>query len=244
MICNNYPPSQLDQRSNYNESPLEGPPAKRVKFEDVYNDISSAFPQTKFSFQMVSDSIKSAFPQSISKRFGKSHKVHIVGIELKDQPTSFAYDNSAEQLKREIDTNSQLRQQVKVLEEKVSELEKSSQISLAGQMNGLTISSHSASHGPDTISHFDDFTMDQLLKEFEQYAPDVLQLLKTLGDVQTTGADEVNPTQDAKVVVAMCTLMRSRTRKVLGLQLLISFMLVARSTNCQVCACVCVKSKQ
>ncbi len=45
--------------------------------------------------------------------------------------------------------------------------------------------------------------MDQLLKEFEQYAPDVLQLLKALGDVQTTGADEVAPTQNGKVVVAM-----------------------------------------
>ena len=76
--------------------------------------------------------------------------------------------------------------------------------------------------------------MDQLLKEFEQYAPDVLQLLKALGDVQTTGANEVAPTQNGKVVVAMCTLMRSRTRRVLGLQLLISFMLVARSTNSQV----------
>ncbi len=35
-------------KAHYNESPSEGPPAKRVKFEDVYNDISSAFPRTKF----------------------------------------------------------------------------------------------------------------------------------------------------------------------------------------------------
>ncbi len=221
-------------KAHYNESPSEGPPAKRVKFEDVYNDISSAFPQTKFSFQMVSDTITSAFPQSFSKHFGKSRKAHIVGIEPKDQPTSPADDNSAEQLKKSIDTNSQLRQQVKALEDRVSELEQANQRSLVGQINTLTTSSHSASHGPDTIHHFQEFTMDQLLKEFEQYAPDVLQLLKALGDVQTTGADEVAPTQDGKVVVAMCTLMRSRTRRVLGLQLLISFMLVARSTNCQV----------
>lgn len=128
---------------------------------------------------------------------------------------------------------------MRALEERVRELEQTNQRYLVGQMNALTISSHSAYHGPDTVSNFDAFTMDQLLKEFEQYAPDVLQLLKTLGDVQTTGANEVSPTQDdGKVVVAMCTFMRSRTRRVLGLQLLISFMLVARSTNCQVRVCV------
>ncbi len=159
-------------KTHYNESPSEGPPAKRVKFEDVFNGISSAFPQKKFCFQMVSDAITTAFPQSSSKRFGKSRKAHIVGIEPKDQPTSPADDNSSEQLKRSIDTNSLLRQQVKALEERVSELEHANQRSLVGQINTLTSSSHSASHGPDTIRHFHEFTMDQILKEFEQYAPE------------------------------------------------------------------------
>ena len=94
-----------------------------------------------------------------------------------------------------------------------------------------------AYHGPDTVDHFNGFTMAKLLEEFEQFAPDVLQLLRALGHTGTRNDDddeEVDPTTDTKVVMAMCALLKSRTRKVLGLQLLISFMLVARSTSSQV----------
>ena len=101
-------------------------------------------------------------------------------------------------------------------------------------MNSLTTSKNIAYHGPDTVDHFDGFTMGKLLEEFELFAPDVLQLLRALGHTGTHDDEEVDPTADTKVVMAMCALLKSRTRKVLGLQLLISFMLVARSTSSQV----------
>ena len=54
-------------RKLLNQAPLEGPAVKHVKFKDVYNDIRSAFPETKFNHSMVSDVIKTTFPQSFSR---------------------------------------------------------------------------------------------------------------------------------------------------------------------------------
>ena len=217
-------------RKRYTETPSEGPQAKRVKFEDVYNDITSAFPNTKFNHKMVSDVVKSVFPCSTSRQVGKARNSHIFGIEPKEQPGPHS-DSTSQQLEQEIKLNSQLRQQVKALEERVCGLEQH----LCGQINSLTTSNHIAYHGPDTVDHFNGFTMAKLVEEFEQSAPDVLQLLRALGHTGTRDDDEeVDPTADTKVVMAMCALLKSRTRKVLGLQLLISFMLVARSTSSQV----------
>ena len=214
-------------RKRYTDAPSEGPQAKRVKFEDLYNDISSAFVKTKFNSKMVSDVIKSVFPLSISRPAGKSRKSHIFGIEPREQPVDLPNPSPLQH------ENSQLRQQVKALEERVHGLEEQ----LVGQINSLTTSKNVAYHGPDTVDHFNDFTMAKLLEEFELLSPDVLRLLRILGNTgrrDNEDDEEVDPTSDTMVVMAMCALLKSRTRKVLGLQLLISFMLVARSTNSQV----------
>ena len=67
--------------------------------------------------------------------------------------------------------NSQLRQQVKALEERVHGLEEQ----LVGQINSLTTSKNVAYHGPDTVDHFNDFTMAKLLEEFELLSPAIAE---------------------------------------------------------------------
>ena len=110
-------------RKRYTETPSEGPQAKRVKFEDVYNDITSAFPSTKFNHRMVSDVVKSGFPHSTSRQVGKARKSHIFGIEPKELQPGPHSDSTSQQLEQEIKLNSQLRQHVKALEERVHGLE-------------------------------------------------------------------------------------------------------------------------
>lgn len=217
-------------RKHFTETLSEGPQAKHVKFEHVYSGITSAFHDTKFNYKMVANGIKSVFPNSTSRQVGKARKSHIFGIEPQEQPEP----HSSPQLQQEIEFNSRLRLQVKALEERVHGLEEN----LAGQINSLTASNNLAYHGPDTVDHFNHFTMAKLLEEFEQLSPDVLRLLRVLGGTGSVDGNdddkEANPTSDTRVMVAMCALVKSRTRKVLGLQLLISFMLVARSTSRQV----------
>lgn len=101
---------------------------------------------------------------------------------------------------------------MKALEERVHGLEEQ----LVGQINSLTTSKNVAYHGPDTVDHFNDFTMAKLLEEFELLSPDVLRLLRILGNTgrrDNEDDEEVDPTSDTMVVMAMCALLKSRTRK-------------------------------
>ena len=93
------------------------------------------------------------------------------------------------------------------------------------QVDHLVSSSHAVYHDPNTIDNFDHFSIDTITKEF---APDVFKLLTEIGD---RSEDDV----DVKVVTAMSGLVKLRSRKALGLQLLTSFMLLSRGTSRQVC---------
>ena len=58
-------------REQYRSTPSEGPEAKRMKFSDIYSDLSSQFTSTNFNPKMVSQEIKGAFPDTYSKAVGK-----------------------------------------------------------------------------------------------------------------------------------------------------------------------------
>ena len=80
------------------------------------------------------------------------------------------------------------------------------------EMNSIVSPRHSAYHGPDTLAHF-----NKLWKLF---------IIITQGESPSVG-DKDNTTK----VVSLCTLLKGRSKRVLGLQLLISFMLIARATS-------------
>ena len=234
-------------RKRYLAAPSEGPSVKRIKFEEIYSGIRAAFPDTKHNQKMVSDAIKQSFPQSLSKPYGHSRAAHIFGLQVQPHPTEETpmstsltvpqQIDTVQELAREIETNRQLREQLRIMEERVRELEQAQAKShLVDQMNALPVSSNAIQHGPDTIDHFTDLSMEKLLSECKQFAPDVLRILQTIGhlDPDSLGGEDLGDSKDGKVVMALCTLLKSRSRKVLGLQLLVSFMLVARSTSRQV----------
>ena len=47
------------------ETPAEGPEAKRVKFQTVHQSLATGFPTVDFNSKMVSDVLKAAFPHSV-----------------------------------------------------------------------------------------------------------------------------------------------------------------------------------
>ena len=91
-------------------------------------------------------------------------------------------------------------------------------------------------HGPDTIEHFNAFSVDEVMRELQSHALDVYQLFQTLGNTQRnrkSGQSTYTP-EELKALMSACILLNARSSRVKGLQLLMSIMLVARSTSKQV----------
>ena len=72
--------------------------------------------------------------------------------------------------------------------------------------------------------------MEEVLGEIETHAPDVMHLLRALGNTErNVGSDD-----ELKAVTSLCTLLKARSQRVKGMQLLMSYMLIARATSKQV----------
>jgi len=108
---------------------------------------------------------------------------------------------------------------------------------LVGQLDQvLQHSTHQVFHGPDTVEHFNTFSVDEVIRELKSDAPDVYQLFQSLGNTQRnkTINQEAYSLEELKALMSTCILLNARSRRLKGLQLLMSIMLVARSTSKQV----------
>lgn len=104
------------------------------------------------------------------------------------------------------------------------------QVSLQRELDSLVDPRNAAYHGPDSITHFRAFKIESVITEFKQQAPNLYQLLSSLGQSVQTSNDE----HEMKVAMSISILLKCRSVKVLGIQLLITLMLLARATNRQV----------
>ena len=89
-------------------------------------------------------------------------------------------------------------------------------------------------HGPDTLEHFHSFSVDEVLSEVRTHAPDVLRLFQLIGKSDRHDDPESARVSQITLMSSMVTLMKCRSVKVLGVQLLLTFMLIARATSKQV----------
>ncbi len=235
-------------RKRCRSAPSDGPTAKKVKFENIHEDLASRFPTKTFRDpKVVSDAIKEVFPQTYSKAAGKSRTKDILGLEVAlaqgpstSQETGVTRENMTphdadvrDQLARERKEKMALLERVKHLEGRVQQLEQVHVVSpshLSSDMNAVINPGNAAYHGPDTIAHFDTFSIDAVVANFNQFGPNLYQLFKSLGQC---GQQPV-PLDEVKVVMSLCTLHKCRSVKVSGLQLLLTLMLVARATSRQV----------
>ena len=77
--------------------------------------------------------------------------------------------------------------------------------------------------------------MSGLVDEVNRFAPEFFSLLLGLGQNEYSIADS----DECKVVTSLMCLVKCRSSRVLGLQLLMAYMLLARSTSRQVCSVTC-----
>lgn len=210
-------------KKRYRESPSA---EKKVKFSDLHDKLSSQFPSASWNYRAVSETIKAAFPHSVSKVHGKAHHRYIHGIDINT-------DSSGSQEKEE------LQEYVKVLEQRIAELEGVQSTVFTpevvdSQVQQMLNPSRIVYHGPDTLQHFQSFCIDEVLSEIRTHTPDVLRLFQLIGKSDRHDDPESARVSQIMLMSSMVTLLKCRSIKVLGVQLLLTFMLIARATSKQV----------
>ena len=227
-------------RKRYRETPSA---EKKVKFSDIHDDLTTQFPSVSWNSRMVSETVRSAFPQSSSKQHGKFHTTYVHGIEI-NEPDPADHESPLmaslkQSLQSEKEKNQQLVLHTRKLEEENAKLRGLLETAfqpdvLVSQVQLMMNSARSAYHGPDTADHFHSFSIDHVISELHTHAPDVFRLFNIIGN-----ADRHEDAEHAKVAQLQCVssllnLLKCRSVKVLGVQLLMTFMLIARATNKEV----------
>ena len=231
-------------RSQYKEVPHDSPVAKRVKLSDIHHQLEKKY-DTEHSHHEVASILKTAFPNSESKVAGKSRTKHIFGI----QAVSYFAESSisppsiealSEQLAQEREKNAQLQDKVQRLEATIQELKSTSPAHLITQMDTLSPRCLAVS-GPDSYEHFCEFTIEGMVRELQEMVPYLYGFFMHLGDVSrnisSDDAGHGHNIRRMKAISSLCTLLNARSNRVNGLQLLVSIMLIARSTSKQVIKC-------
>ena len=169
------------------------------------------------------------------------------GVNVDPMTALLTTDQSlGQQLELERQKNAQLVVKVQGLEATVRQQEQ--QLANMGELVSMSLASqlehvvrhttHQIYHGPDSIEHFDAFSVEDVIRELQSDAPDVYQLFQTLGNTKRNrrSDQETYSPEELKALMSACILPNARSQRVKGLQLLMSIMLVARSTSKQVSA--------
>lgn len=219
-------------RKRFRECPTS---EKKIKFSDIKDDLVSQFPTVSWNARIVSETVRAAFPQSESKQHGRSHSCYIHGIEeneiqLTDQASTVSL------LEAERKKNEELLSRVQHLEQENAELRCAAlqPAVLESQLQQLMNPIHPVYHGPDTVGHFDSFSIDGIINDLRTHCSDVFRLFNTLGNVDRCDDPSSSQVTQLKAVTSLLALLKCRSIKVLGAQLLLTFMLIARATNKQV----------
>lgn len=197
-------------------------------------------PSSTVSTQSLSRAIGAQFPNIESKHLGKARHLYIFGMDRicdeGETSTSVAstLDDSSEQI-------ALLQHQIHLLQKQVSELEQQ-QVSLIStekldtQMSQqLLHPRHCIFYGPNIVDHFDEPSVDAIITELGTHAPDLYELFNVMGQTsQHNEADDLTQLSKLRVMTSLTALLKCRSVRVLGIQLLLTFMLIARSTGRQI----------
>ena len=227
---------------------VDGPDDKRIRLSDIHDGLHGAFSPT-ICPQLVSSTVLRAFPKSQKKRIGKQGTTCFVGLEAKVGTSHLrdeAFHHNREELLMALDEEKEMN---KKLQQRIAELE--SQLatqssmhqhhedsvvstSLSSQLDALIRGGISIHDGPDTPAHFNEFSISKVIRDLQHLAPEVLSLFSQLGGIEGEFfSREEQSVAERKVVMSLCTLLNARSARAKGVQLLISFMLIARATSKQ-----------
>ena len=205
---------------------------------------------------MLSRAISEEFPSSQSIKLGKQRQVYVVGVDRLGASSSAAAssDDSSVCLRSALNKSDNLQCENTILQQRIEDLQQQnddlhkelnllrqrehslvSTTLLDSQMGGLLSSSLSVFHGPNTVEHFEEFSVDGVIADLQARAPDVVQLFTLLGRMDRhNDGDDLAPLSQLRVMTSLTTLLKCRSIQVAGVQLLLTFMLIARSTSKQV----------
>ena len=162
---------------------------------------------------VLSHAINEEFPNSVSKRAGDRRYTYVYGIAK----------GTADQSSLEVDLirkNQYLQQQVEQLQQRVIQLEQESALArkLDDQIQSLLRPDMMSYHGPDTVAHLESFSLDNCITEFKDNAPDVVELIRQLGNCSRHEGDEDGEDSDAgdkhlrnatlRLTTVLCTLLK------------------------------------
>ena len=193
-------------KCRYCEASSEGPKEKGVKFTILKDELQHQFPMEAFNDRKVSQAIAQAFTNSQSRKSGSAHNRYIYGIETKAVDLDTKHPLAQE--------NKQLQKQVQELQRRVLELEQfqvAGQQKLDDQMQCLLHPSNVVFHGPDTVEHFDNFSIDNILSELKVKAPDVVDLFQTLSRCNQTDEEDYQKLVQLRMITSLCTSQGSHT---------------------------------
>ena len=86
---------------------------------------------------------------------------------------------------------------------------------------------HQVYHGPNTVENFHNFSIESVISELQNHAPDVFQLVQLLGKM----SDQENEGHTVQDLRPLTALLKNRSVQLLGVQLLLTFTLIARATD-------------
>ena len=95
-----------------------------------------------------------------------------------------------------------------------------------------------SSKGPDSHERFSEFHIDTIISELSECSPHLYQFFRLVGDTARSSnklAQSDLTVEEMKVIMSLCTILNARCNRFKGMQLLLSFMLIARGTGKQVC---------
>ena len=172
-------------RKRYREAPADGPDRKTVKFSDVEEALSLA---NEISGNELAQLVKEVFPNSVRKQLGGNRHSYFCGIEPipgeyipdEDSPTLQLLEAEREHNQELMAQNNSLLEENAFLKRKVAELEQLQSLSvpkLELEMDCLLNPRNDVYHGPSSIQHFEAFSVDKIIAEIRQQAPDIFRLL-------------------------------------------------------------------
>ena len=183
----------------------------------IKNAIESHFSR-KYEHKTLSSIVHATFPSTEKRPSSHDRTMHVFGIEEippEEVILQDVEDEDKEQLKVRI---RELEKTVTELKLRVSQLEEQLQArltatsSLTTQADLLLHDDLSVYHGPNKISHFNEFSLESVRSELKQNAPSLYQLFTALsrntavGD-QHNSEDECH--DDMKAITPLSVLLKS-----------------------------------
>ena len=80
-------------------------------------------------------------------------------------------------------------------------------VSLCAEIDDAVCSRQMLLHGPDTVEHFEQFSMSAVIAELQSSCPEVYKLVQQLGSTQRNARNGALPDEELNGVMAICTLL-------------------------------------